>query len=92
MPGIYTALYEYLDHRYANTMVLTFAPIEDLLGFTLPASARVDHAWWATNGPDDTPPPQWRSRTVASGTATLNLQALTVVFERAPKMTPAVTS
>ena len=25
MPGKYKALYEYLDNRYANTVVLTFA-------------------------------------------------------------------
>ena len=83
VPGKYKALYEYLDNRYANTVVLTFAQIEDLLGFTLPDSARVDHAWWANNGPDDTPPHQSRSSTLASRTATPNLQAQTVVFERA---------
>jgi hypothetical protein len=85
VPGKYKGLYEYLDNRYANTVVLTFAQIEDLLGFKLPDSARVDHAWWANNGPNDTPPPQWRSRTLASRTATPNLQAQTVVFERAQK-------
>ena len=47
----YKALCEYLENRYANTVVLTFAQIEDLLGFTLPDSARVDHAWWANNDP-----------------------------------------
>ena len=36
MPGTYQSLYEYLEHRYANTVVLTFAQIEDLLGFPLP--------------------------------------------------------
>jgi len=83
MPGKYKALYEYVDNRYANTVVLTFAHIEDLLGFTLPDSAHVDHAWWANNGPDHTPPPQSRSWTVASMTATPNLQAQTVVCEQA---------
>ena len=74
---------EYLDNRYANTVVLTFAQIEDLLGFTLPDAARVDQAWWANTGPNDTPPPQSRSWTLASRTATPNLQAQTVMFERA---------
>jgi hypothetical protein len=85
MPGKYKALYEYLEHRYANTVVLTFAQIEDLLGFTLPDAARVDPAWWANNDQNDTPPPQSRSWTLASRTATPNLQAQTVVFERAQK-------
>ena len=85
MPGKYEAPHEYLDNRYANTVVLTFAQIEDLLGFTLPDSARVDHAWWANNGPNDTAEPQSRSWTLVSRTATPNLQAHTVVFERAQK-------
>jgi len=83
MPGKYKALYEYLENRYANTVVLTFAQIEDLLGFTLPDSARVGQEWWADRAPNDTPPPHSRSWTLAGRTATLNLQAQTVVFERA---------
>jgi hypothetical protein len=31
MPGEYELLYQYLENRYANTVVLTFAQIEDLL-------------------------------------------------------------
>ena len=54
MPGKYRSLYQYLEHRYANTVVLTFAQIEDLLGFTLPDSARVDQKWWANKDPNDT--------------------------------------
>ncbi len=45
MPGKYKSLYQYLENRYANTVVLTFAQIEDLLGFTLPDSARVHQEW-----------------------------------------------
>ena len=84
MQGKYAPLYQYLEPRYVNTVVLTFAQIEDLLGFTLPDSARVHHEWWANKGPNDTPPPHSRSWTLASRTATPNLQAKTVVFERAP--------
>ena len=83
MPGTYQALYAYLENRYANTVVLTFAQIEDLLGFTLPDSARVDHEWWANNDSNDnTAHAHSRSWTLASRTATPNLQAQTVVFER----------
>ena len=82
MPGKYKALHQYLEDRYANTVVLTFAQIEDLLGFTLPDSARVDPAWWANNDPNDTPPPHSRAWTLAHRTATPNLQAQTVMFER----------
>jgi hypothetical protein len=83
MPGKYQSLYEYLEHRYANTVVLTFAQIEDLLGFTLPDSARVDQEWWSNNDPNDTSQPHSRSWTLASRTAWPNLHAQTVVFERA---------
>ena len=83
MPGKYKLLYQYLENRYANTVVLTFAQIEDLLGFTLPDSARVHQEWWANKDPSGTLQPQARSWTLASRTATPNLQAQTVVFERA---------
>ena len=38
--GPYRLLHEYLRKRYADTVVLTFDRIEDLLGFTLPTEAR----------------------------------------------------
>ena len=81
MPGNYQPLYHYLDNRYANRVVLTFAQIEDLLGFPLPNSARVDRAWWENKDPNDTPPPHSRAWALA-WIATPNLQAQTVVFER----------
>jgi hypothetical protein len=36
VPGEYRPLHKYLDGRYADTVVLRFAEIEDLLGFALP--------------------------------------------------------
>jgi hypothetical protein len=85
MPGKHKSQYEYLEHRYANTAVLTFAQIADLLRLTLPDSARVDSEWWANNDPNDTPQPHSRSWVDigATRTARPNLQAPTVVFERA---------
>jgi len=82
MPGKYKSLYQYLEHRYANTVVLTFAQIEDLLGFTLPDSARVDQEWWVNEDPNNTRHLHSRSWTLAGRIATPNLQAQTVVFER----------
>jgi len=83
VPAEYRSLHKYLDDRYANTVVLTFAEIEDLLGFTLPGLARVEQDWWATAGADSTPSAQSRSWTQASRSAKANLVAQTVVFERA---------
>src|ERR1700726_4544995 len=56
MSGEYLSLYTYLENRYANTVVLTFAEIEDLLGFTLPDPARLRQDWWTNLDPDTTPP------------------------------------
>ena len=83
VPAEYLPLHKYLDDRYANTVVLTFAQIEDILGFTLPDLARVRQEWWANPDADHTPSAQSRSWTQASRTATPNLVARIVVFERA---------
>ena len=82
MSGEYAALHTYLDGRYAETVVLTFVDIEALLGFPLPADARVNGEWW-TPGPGTAPATRyadaWR---LAHRTACPNLQARTVAFER----------
>jgi len=81
--GQYLSLHLYLLNRYANRVVLTFSEIEDLLGFALPNRARLEAGWWAI-GNSSIPGPQ-RSDTwvLAKRTATPNLRAQVVVFERA---------
>jgi hypothetical protein len=79
MTGKYVKLYTYLQGRYADTVVLTLAEIEDLLGFSLPDQARLRNDWWTdirTAGHSD-------SWILARRTAVPNLLAKTVVFERA---------
>jgi hypothetical protein len=83
MSGKYLSLYTYLENRYANTVVLTFAEIEDLLGFTLPELARLRQEWWTNADPDTARPSYADSWMLASRTAKPNLLAQTVVFERA---------
>jgi len=83
MSGAYLSLYKYLENRYANTVVLTFAEIEDLLGFTLPDQARVREEWWTNPEPATARPSYSDAWTLASRTVTPNLRALTVVFDRA---------
>jgi hypothetical protein len=80
--GEYELLYKYLRDRYANRIVLTFSEIEDLLGFSLPDLARLQCAWW--DGGDFTadPPNQSLAWMLAGRTATVNLPAESVVFER----------
>ncbi len=83
VPREYLSLHKYLDNRFANTVVLTFAQIEDLLGFALPDLARLHQEWWANADANSIPSAQARSWTQASRTATPNLLARTVLFERA---------
>ena len=85
MADKYEGLYEYLEKRYADSVVLTFAQIEDLLGFPLSPSARVDREWWSSEDPHDPRRAQSRAWTRASRTATPNLGAQTVRFERTPE-------
>jgi hypothetical protein len=78
----YLALYTYLQRRYASTVVLTFEQVEYLLGCALPPRARSGLDWW-TNPTDDVDrhSDAWK---VARRTATPNLPARTVAFERLP--------
>ena len=84
VPREYLSLHDYLDRRFATTVVLTFGQIEDLLGFKLPDLARHQQEWWSNvELPGPAPAPS-RSWTEASRQATANLQAEIVVFERDP--------
>ncbi len=85
-PGMdrkFLALHTYLENRYANTVCLSFQQIEDILGFALPERARTDMDWWAATpaGGDSRYSQAWID---AEMTATPNLFAQNVVFERAP--------
>jgi hypothetical protein len=78
----YGPLQKYLTDRYAERVVLTFSEIEDLIGFTLPVDARLEREWWAEPIADSPRSDQSRSWTQAHRTATPNLRARTVLFER----------
>jgi len=80
--GKYGLLYKYLRDRYANRVVLTFAEIEDLLGFALPDPARFQPEWWAGAGPITPRSAQSDAWTLAHRTAVVNLAARSVVFDR----------
>jgi len=80
VPAEYLSLYTYLEHRYASTVVLTFEQMEALLGFALPEAARMERDWWT--GAAVRTAPHSDAWTVARRTATPNLSARTVAFER----------
>jgi hypothetical protein len=77
------SLFNYLDGRYADRVVLTFGQIEDLLGFSLPALARLSADWWTNPDPNTARTRFADSWLLANRTAQPNLVALTVVFDRA---------
>src|SRR4051812_48246189 len=78
--GKYLSLYKYLANRYADTVVLTFADIEDLLGCALPDSARLRLDWWTSDTEADESGHR-QAWIEAKRTAKANLLAQTVVFD-----------
>ena len=80
--GKYRCLYEYLEKRYANTVVLTFGQVEDLLGFSLPDLARANREWWTIADIRTAEARCSDAWTLAGRTARPNLMAQTVAFER----------
>lgn len=81
VPAKYLSLHTYLEHRYASTVVLTFEQMESLLGWALPVTARTEPAWWTSDSSPDRHSTTW---TAAKRTATPNLPAGIVAFERLP--------
>jgi len=82
VPAEYRALHKFLSTRFADTVVLTFAQIEDLLGFALPDVARHEPDWWTDGRASGTASVQASSWTQANRTARPNLRAKTVTFDR----------
>jgi hypothetical protein len=81
VPPEYLPLYSYLEHRYAAVVVLTFEQIEALLGGSLPLPASTEREWWTGDAAHLHP---HSAAWAATGrTATPNLSARTVTFERA---------
>jgi hypothetical protein len=87
--GEYRELAKYLRDRYADRVVLTFAQIEDLLGFPLCESARIERAWWEDTDSTGRQSTQSSSWVLANRTATVNLTAKIVLFERSSPPEPA---
>ena len=80
--GEYRLLYKYLRDRFADRLVLTFGQIEDLLGFALPGPARIEREWWGTTDSVADRSRQSDAWTLARRTASVNLPAQCVTFER----------
>jgi hypothetical protein len=80
--GPYRPLHDYLRKRFADSVVLTFDQIEDLIGSALPAEASSDEGWWVRTTGAATDPHCSDAWVLASRTARPNLRARTVIFDR----------
>ena len=83
-------LHKYLANRYADDMVMTFGQNEVVLGSALPQLARTYQAWWTKGETEAGGPPHADAWTMAGRTATPNLQAQTVTFERIVTVRPGL--
>jgi hypothetical protein len=82
VPGKCMPLHKYLVNRFADSVVLTFGQLEDLLGCALPDSARVEQGWWTSTDRDADKSSCSDAWILAGRTARPNLLARTVAFER----------
>lgn len=82
VPAEYRPLHKYLRGRFADTVVLTFGQIEDLLGLALPGDARLREDWWANPETGAVSSPQSSSWSLAERTVKANLVAQTATFDR----------
>ena len=80
--GKYMPLHKYLVNRYADSVFLTFAQLEDLIGGPLPDSARAQQEWWTSTDRDADKPGCADAWILAGMTAKPNLLARNVTFER----------
>jgi hypothetical protein len=82
VPTRYAPLHDYLENRFADSVVLTFGQLEDLIGGALPDIARVQYEWWTSTDGDAAKSSCSDAWILAGRTATPNLMARTVTFER----------
>ncbi len=81
-PGKYQLLQKHLLARFADRLVLTFLQIEDLVGFPLPSQARTEPSWWDNADAAGQGTGQSEAWTRAGRSASVNMSAQCVVFER----------
>ena len=84
--GKYQRLYAHLCSLPAQEWRATFREIEDIIGFELPASARLHRPWWS-NQPGDGGHSQALAWGVAGWeTAGVDLRGETLLFRRSPSV------
>jgi hypothetical protein len=79
-PMKYRPLREFLSRQTVAEAPMSFAEVEDVLGFPLPASARNHAAWWSNNVGTHVHAAAWRG--AGWRTSRVNLAAERVTFVR----------
>ena len=80
--GKYRVLYRYLRELSTREWKTSFSEVETMLGFKLPASARLYSAWWANEEPGGrhTNARAWTA--VGWKTSDVNIESATLAFTR----------
>jgi hypothetical protein len=76
----YAALGDYLARQTADTISLSFAEVEKILGFKLPASAYRQRTWWSNNPHNNVMTKVWRRAEFRS--RQVDMEHRKVVFQR----------
>jgi hypothetical protein len=78
--GKYATLGSYLRGRGSDSISVSFAEVEQILGAPLPASARTHRSWWSNNPENNVATREW----LAAGyqTERVDLRGGKVVFRR----------
>lgn len=82
----YAALTACLEQQTANRLSLSFSAIEQILGFSLPSSAREHVPWWTNSRSPGRHNEAWLG--IGWETTDLNMKAETIAFERSDESAP----
>ena len=83
----YRKLYEHLSRLSSSEWQTSFAEIESIIGFDLPASARLHRPWWANQGSGNGHTQSLAWSVAGWETANVNIEAETLLFRRKPRTT-----
>lgn len=83
----YTPLEKHLENKQEERVRMMFSDIENIIGDTLPPSARKHRAWWSNNPSNSVITYAWLE--AGYKTTEVNLEGETLVFRRMEKAPPS---
>ncbi len=82
----YTPLQTHLERKEGSQLPMTFSEVEEILGFSLPPSARNHPAWWSNNRGTNVAVKAWRDAGWRTSRVSLPEQRVTFVREVEPAL------